>query len=120
MSRRRPSSTHQDHDLNGEGAIAWALNHHRRSLIYRVLPDEKEALGGDVRRRSGYRISLAELQRMRLRVLQIQLVDDVVQLCGGGGGSTDGPGPKEVRVPQWEEHLEAYSEYLGTETKGKE
>ena len=50
---------------------------------------------------------------MRLRVLQIQLVDDVVQLCGGNGsGSTDGPEPKEVKVPQWEEHLEAYSEYL--------
>jgi len=48
---------------------------------------------------------------MRLRTLQIQLVDDVVQLCGGSG-STDGPEPKEAKVPPWEEHLEAYSECL--------
>lgn len=60
--------------------------------------------GQQVERKEGFRISLAELQRMHLRKLQIQLVDDVVSMCETGDRFQE---PKD-----WEEHLEAYSEFL--------
>ena len=97
MSRRRSSS---DPDLTGDKAHVWALKHHRRGLIQRVLPaDQRHA-----KRKSGYRINLAELQRMRLRALQIQLVDDVVNLCSNGYSHDNNR--------EWEDHLEAYTKAI--------
>lgn len=103
MSHRRSSS---DPDLTGDKAHLWALKHHRRGLIQRVLPADQrhERHHSPAKRKSGYRINLAELQRMRLRALQIQLVDDVVDLCSNGYNHENNR--------EWENHLEAYSWYF--------
>jgi len=50
-------------------------------------------------------MSLAELQRMHLRKLQIQLVEDMVTMCELDEDGTD------FREPaHWEDHLKAYSQ----------
>ncbi|KFY98416.1 hypothetical protein V498_01483 [Pseudogymnoascus sp. VKM F-4517 (FW-2822)] len=117
------SKIHLDRDNPGD----WVIRHHRSSLVVHLkdhevgkirstlsgmrkklqgfkLGDEeaqkqtKSAASGDGKR---FRVSFAEVQRMRIRKLQCQLVRHVVKMRLNGHES-----------PGWEETLEQYSTLL--------
>lgn len=111
-------------ELDSDHIPEWAINHHLRNLIEKLHDPKPDVLHfiletlprglsamfrwqTNVRppvpppqSQQRFRISLAELQRMRLRKLQCQLVKDVIQMrCEG----TEPPG--------WEERLKEYGEW---------
>lgn len=91
--------------LNFSDPLPWALSRQQINLVERIdgAPPEGSPAA---RKRNEYgledryfRISLAEMQRMRMRILQCRLVQHAVNMRFRNGEGVSG----------WEEDLKAYS-----------
>lgn len=116
MSSRQSSSLSRIHSprrqtpvpLDPENPGQWVIDHHKHGLIEELKPPTSNFLWrifntrNKVRRLDRrFRISFAELQRMRIRKLQCQLVEDVIQMRKNGSEPDD-----------WETTLDHYSEFF--------
>ncbi|KAH8907481.1 hypothetical protein BR93DRAFT_549220 [Coniochaeta sp. PMI_546] len=104
------------HVYEPDESFDWLVNHHRANFVQQVssqlpssywarhllLPSrgESKRLGG----RTGFRVDFAELQRMRMRKLQIKLLRHVAAMVKDGKEPTD----KETESASWENDLETY------------
>ncbi|KAK3371097.1 hypothetical protein B0T24DRAFT_530518 [Lasiosphaeria ovina] len=124
------------HVSHSNESYDWLLNHHRANLVQTVssrLPssfwvrrldgvDQNKGLGG----RKGFRVQFAELQRMKMRKLQIKLLRHVAAMTKPGeqptkpqseaAGGGEAKGSKEIKWTDWEDDLEAYSNYKNQST----
>ncbi|KAM7209774.1 hypothetical protein V8F06_014842 [Rhypophila decipiens] len=110
---------------------AWIVNHHRENLVrlvssrspqgtwarIRLGRDPNEGLGG----RMGFRVDFAELQRMKMRKLQIRLISHAARMARTGqepvkpsqqsretGDESDEDKENNSVVTTWEEDLKEY------------
>jgi hypothetical protein len=87
----------------------WAVEHHRQGLIHEVVGARRKSkqrlnrflgITEPAPRERIFRVSFAEMQRLKLRKLQVKLVDHAVDMLTSN------------REPDgWEGHLAQYSEH---------
>ncbi len=130
-----PRNSHRHrHVYESNGSDDWLVNHHRANFVRPVSSqppflfwtrraaracgpgddDDAEKLGG----RKGFRVIFAELQRMKMRKLQIKLLRHIATMTKNGREPTK---PERSQAPascrgngetswtSWEDGLEAYS-----------
>ena len=86
----------------GTGDIMkWVISHHRENLVMRLEEPKKGIFAINkqpAEEQIRFRISFAELQRIRLRQLQCELVEDAIYMHQNA-----------TNLPGWEVRLEKYS-----------
>ncbi len=120
-------------DANGGNITKWVINHHIKNLI-EELEEPKPSMLADLfsiiyrglsrafnhgsklnqqngglplqQREKRFRISFAELQRMRIRQLHCELVQDVIRMRAEGSAEDS---TENSDSPRWETRLKEYS-----------
>ena len=108
------NSDHNRYVYEPNKSPGWLVNHHRANLVQLVSNRRflnfsiRELFGVDQKRnlagRTGFRVDFAELQRMHMRKLQINLIRHAAIMADKGEESKD-----DSKGTSWEKDLKDYS-----------